>query len=1363
MLPRLKGVFLDYWAFGFFFAFTALSVALACQQQRENDQRIKVAVASSAQQITDSIQHQLMLYQYGLRGVRGAIVASREGLTKEDFENYSQTRDITQEFPGATGFGFIQRVAESEIPLFLQQANKKGYPNFTIRQIVPHRGDRFIVLFVEPRKDNYKAIGLDIASQETRREAAVAAMLTGNVRLSGPITLVQTGGGHRQSFLILLPVYHNAETPKTEAERTKTLIGWSYAPLSTDRVLNAIHLSKDFHLKLTDITRPNAPVPFYQTEANQTSFSNKITGEMGIYGRKWQYEFSVSKKFISDLNLLRPLDIFLIGEALTLLMTLLIGGIRVLFRQRRVVSAEQARLAAIVENSYDGIISINNDGSIASWNLGAEKILGYTRDEVLGQSVTDIARCETQTETCDLMAQLKQGNVLSQYGVQRKHKNGADIDLTVSASPLHDKKGRMTGASVSFRDLTEMISMQRELVKLNTTLEEQVKTRTLELSTATNQLLTAAKVAELGIWTWELTTNQFELNDKMLELYDFPKEMNKSNVAASELLVRIYPDDVSLVRSAIQILRNGQNSILPIFRIKLSDGRIRYIQSAASMQYDERGQAVRITGINRDITTEREHEIELRNAKEKADQASKAKSMFVANMSHEIRTPMNAILGMLQLIQRTPLSVQQQDYVIKTQAAAKLLLNLLNDILDYSKVEAGRIELSIHEFSMEELFVDLSAILIGSQGSKNVEVMFSLAPDLPLFVEGDKLRLQQILINLASNAVKFTEEGNVTLSVTIQEHSDDYAHLRFSVCDTGIGINAEQQNLIFEGFRQADASITRRFGGTGLGLFISKQLVRAMGGDLMLESEPGRGSHFWFDIALRLPDRSARLSSLFVSSRQLNCLVVDDNQTSLDIMSNSLELIGWNVHKAISASDALALFSHRNRSPFDLIILDYVMPEMNGLDVAVHLKANTLPGETPSIIMVTAFKKDELLSAHLDSKELFDEFLLKPLTPGQIKATVENVIEKRLSKSSAAPLSGAEQKQSLLGLHILLVEDNEFNRQIAFELLVGEGATVDLAIDGQDAVDKVFQQTAHYDVVLMDMQMPRLDGLQATRKIRQHGDFHTLPIIAMTANVNQNDVQACLDAGMNGHLGKPLSIELIVKTILQQVKNENAPMVFSSSTVSSDIPSINEILARFGNNQKLYSSLLSQYRATAISLLGQLIHQVQADDRISVMMTLHTLKGTAGNMGLKDFTQQIIALEEALKSDQHSSAGHYLDETMFSRLHLLLNQNLEQIEQALQLLRHPVSDDAPSESSVFEKAQFIEQLHQLHHSLSEGNMRAIEQIQTLLPYIHHESVPQQYQSLLATAFKLADELDFEQSASIVASVIKTLEDNDASA
>ncbi|QDL55884.1 hybrid sensor histidine kinase/response regulator [Rhodoferax aquaticus] len=647
--------------------------------------------------------------------------------------------------------------------------------------------------------------------------------------------------------------------------------------------------------------------------------------------------------------------------------------------------------------------------------------------------------------------------------------------------------------------------------------------------------------------------------------------------------------------------------------------------------------------------TEREREKAMENlviARDHAEEASRSKGQFLANMSHEIRTPMNAILGMLHLLQGTELTSRQLDYASKAEGAAKSLLGLLNDILDFSKVEAGKMELEHEPFRLDQLLRDLSVVLSSNVGAKDIEVLYDVSPDLPEVVSGDALRLQQVLINLGGNAVKFTSQGQVVLAIRQLSATDSTVQLEFAIQDSGIGIAPENQAHIFSGFSQAEASTTRRFGGTGLGLAICKRLVGLMGGELTLSSVVGQGSTFSFRIDLpvsqEIPVTLARPSRQ--SMAPMRTLVIDDNPVAQRITYSIVQSWGWPVEVASSGDAAVhlvqkALDASPNAFPYPLILVDWQMPGMDGWDTARQLRqlSERCGVPPPTIIMVTGHGRDTLAQRSSDEQAMLSGFLVKPVTASML---LDAIADSANGSSSMRQVTRARPGgRQLQGMRVLVVEDNLINQQIAEELLSGEGAIVSLAANGQLGVEAVSAAAPQFDLVLMDVQMPVLDGYGATRLIREQLGLNALPIVAMTANAMSGDREACLAAGMNEHIGKPFDMAQLVSLLIRLTGFED---VASGTQLppppSAPLPVIEGLdlalaIGRMSGMRHLYVRTARDFAAILETVAEDLSVALDAEDAKKATMLLHTLKGNAGSLGALALAHEAERLEALCRTE----------------------------------------------------------------------------------------------------------------------------------
>jgi signal transduction histidine kinase/DNA-binding response OmpR family regulator/HPt (histidine-containing phosphotransfer) domain-containing protein len=734
--------------------------------------------------------------------------------------------------------------------------------------------------------------------------------------------------------------------------------------------------------------------------------------------------------------------------------------------------------------------------------------------------------------------------------------------------------------------------------------------------------------------------------------------------------VTVLVDSFNQMSESLQLANQNRASAFAVLRQTAEQMRTGQWPHSSDPGQEDAQDLRAISDLITQLISEREENLRnFRHAKEAAEQADRAKSQFLANMSHEIRTPLNAILGMLKLLQSTPLTQRQGDYAAKTESAARSLLLLLNDILDFSKVEADKMSLDPRAFPIDRLMRDLSVILSASLGPKPVEVLFDIDTALPPVLVADDMRLQQVLINLGSNAIKFTETGEVVVRLRQIERGAGDVLIEFSVRDTGIGIPLDQHAHIFSGFSQAESSTTRRFGGTGLGLAICRRLVELMGGQIQLDSSPGRGSTFAFRIRLPIGDEIADGTAaspaggrtlpaggrtlpasgrpLPASGRPLSglrLLLVDDNAVARDLLGALVTSMGGTVDAVASGAEAIALSreqSARGR-PHDVALIDWQMPGLDGWQTSQRLREPKNRGPDAMVMMVTAHGREQLARDQTREHALLDGFLVKPATASML---AEAIRDARLGDPAARERVRAATPAvaRLEGLRLLVVEDNPNNRQVAQELLLAEGAQVELADNGHKGMTAVFEADPPFDAVLMDLQMPVMDGFTATAHIRARPGFSALPIIAMTANVMATDREACLAAGMNDHVGKPFELSDLVTLLLRhtgrpEIAAGASPVAPAGAPIARSWLELAErngigmkaAIARLGGNAPAYARMLRGFLNDLPESLERLSGHWQEESWPQAAMILHTLKGLAAVVGAHDFHAATQSAERAL-------------------------------------------------------------------------------------------------------------------------------------
>jgi PAS domain S-box-containing protein len=1346
----------------------ACLLATAAYTQRHNRSNREYARArfeSTSQRLADQVVARLRSYEYGLRGVRGAILSMGEHVSRRAFRTYHESYDIDREFHGAKGFGFIRRVPADEEAAFVADARRDGAPDFSIQQLQAHVGDRYVIQYVEPIEHNLQAIGLDIASNPVRRATAEQSMHSGAATLTAPVTLVQAAGKPSRGFLILLPIYQGGNR-----SRTTEPFGWAYAAIVIDDVLSGIARDESaISLSIADV-QAHLEGPFFRSDAGSSQDSIfRVQLTRSVFGRTWQFELQAHPRFAQELNLLAPGIVFAAGALVSLLCAGLMFAYDLDRRRREQLQRQRERTIAIVENSSDAIISVNLASVVTSWNHAAERIFGYSSVDAVGKPLSALVQSDSEPDSDgSIVARVLRGEPVAPLEAVRRRADGGVVDVSIAASPITTDARNVVGVGFTIRDIRDRKQAERQLGAWNTSLEREVRERTQQLEIARRDLETILDampslimywdrelrnrfanracgtwfgrdpatlkgihlrdvigdaqfeearprietalrgepvmferdiprpdgdgvrhalehylpdvvggevrgfyvlmhdVTELtenrmklarererldailrgtgvGTWEWNIQTGEVRLNDRWAEMIGY--SLHDLEPATMETWrSHTHPDDLELFDSSLErhvrgeldsyececrMLHRAGHSIWVLGR-----GRITKRSSEGAPEW--------MHGTLQDVTARHLADQALKQATVAAEAANAAKSTFLANMSHEIRTPLNAVIGLAYLLEQTQLDADQRSFLGRLQVASRALLGVINDVLDLSKIEAGEMVLEETNFDILELLNELEMIVAPQAADKRLRLHVECSAEVPRMLAGDVAKLRQILLNLLSNAIKFTEDGSVELLVDCARLQAETLQLECRVCDTGIGIAREAQERIFSPFTQADNSTTRRFGGTGLGLPIVRRLAELMGGQVTLDSTPDVGSQFRVSVPVRRPSQTVDQSAVSA----LEIIIAEDNPSERNVLASMARSLGWRA-ETVSSGDALVrrvLERNASADPVAGIILDWQMPGTDGLAALASLSKKFGVDRLPAVIVVTSADLSEVRRAqHID---LADAVLCKPLTLSNMFNALSSAIAQRgLSVGGMIKTSQLEAAnlQLLPDIHVLIVDDSVINLEVARRILEHEGASVRTASNGQEALE-LLRGGLTFDVVLMDVQMPVIDGLEATRRIRNELQLERLPIIALTAGALVSERQRTIEAGMNAFASKPLDPRALIRVIRRQIEQARGAPLGVAQRAEPRIASAPARPTIEGINPEAVASPLIKDQAQFRTLMRMLLSDYAdlANERFPDLdvpkqrerfaADVHKLRGSAGVLGAEDVQRWAAQTEVALRS-----------------------------------------------------------------------------------------------------------------------------------
>ena len=950
----------------------------------------------------------------------------------------------------------------------------------------------------------------------------------------------------------------------------------------------------------------------------------------------------------------------------TLLLCLSIISAYVVLERRRLLALtiwESARdYRTVLETMHDGFYRADENGDLLMVSPSFARIFGFsTTSQVVGRNLATDFYQRPEDRDAYLAALEASGGQIDDYEATLRSADGGLVSVSTNGHYYRDAAGIVRGVEGAMRDITS-----RKLADAT-------------LRDSRDRLDFVLRCAEVGAWDWDITSGTATWDETIVALYGMAPGVLQGPWESFDR--RVHPDDLGALEAAIGSCLETGAPYEAEFRVLRADGDVAYVAERGKETRDAAGTPVRMSGVTWDISRRRATEESLHQAKEQteaanreleltaqranqlaleAESANSAKSEFLANMSHEIRTPMNGVLGMTTLLLDTDLDAEQRDYANTVQDSAEALLTIINDILDFSKIEAGKLEMETLDFDLRrtvEDTCDLPALLAQSKG---LELTAMVEADVPSSLRGDPGRLRQVLTNLIGNAVKFTAHGEVAVSVALVEEVETEATLRFQVRDTGMGIPADKLDLLFEAFTQADASTTRRFGGTGLGLTISRRLVELMGGRIGADSEPGVGSTFWFTagFAKQDPTVSTVADELLepVDIADVRVLAVDDNATNRRVIAGMLD--AWScrhteVDGAAPALEALRA-AHGEGDPYRIVILDMMMPDTDGEDLGVAIKSDPALAGSELIMMTSMGSRGD--AGRLESLG-FAAYLTKPVKQSQVFDCLMVVLNRRERPDSRGPSriitrhALADRDKRLV--RILLAEDNPINQRVALKTLEKLGYRAEAVGNGAEAVEALGR--GRYDLVLMDVQMPEMDGLEATRRIRDpHSAVrdHRVPIVALTAHAMKEDRDACLAAGMNDYLSKPIDPDQLAAVLARWAGQDPAPepavghagaapaaaaapaveaRAEVAATSAGEPPVFDEavLLHLLGGDREAAAEITAEFLKDAPLQVAALHKAVAEGDAPLARRRAHTLKGASANVGAEALRAAARAAELA--------------------------------------------------------------------------------------------------------------------------------------
>ena len=1302
--------------------------------------RFEAASASHAK----SIQQGINSYLDVLYHIRSAYYAS-SSVSPEEFQIYTE-RDL-ELFPGIISLQWTPYITAEKREVFELLASQMYDDNDQVvitemdsqGRIVPsqERSSYFPILYAEPYETNHQVIGFDATSNLTTKESLWRAIKTGTPFATPKLDLVQRPGVDA-GVILGLPVYRqNSTYDLSPIHRTDAIYGIVFVVLDLkmmiDNILKSNAKPAGLDILFTDLDVKDGDDFLYLHKSristdNESSFELLKSIEIKFADRTWHLTMMPANEHFypswSISTFIVPLFTFFIS--LGLAFYLYRSGHRVQEKNRLMdeVATRERQLDALV-NTVPGTVyscDLDSERTIRFINKEVEILTGYPAEDFVGNKsisffeiILDEDKALVRSTIDDALAQGESYSI--EYRI--RNKKGEVCWLYERGQAIYNDQGEPVILHGTILDITYRKHSEEQFRGL--------------LESAPDSMIIVDETGEIVF-----------INKQAEAMFQYSRDElvgQKVEVLLPESFRKNHPQVRNAYFKKPSVRQMGGGNELSALK---KDGSSIPVEISLSPMQSDKGML--ISAAIRDITMRKEMESEIIRAKEKAEEATQAKSDFLANMSHEIRTPMNSIIGMSHLVLQTDMQPKQRNYIEKVYRSAESLLGIINDILDFSKIEADKLDLEKTPFELNTVFENLSNLVGLKAEEKGIELLFDIPPDVPTNLIGDPLRLGQVLINLGNNAVKFTEDGEVLISVSVEETSDVSVALRFTVRDTGIGMSEEQLEKLFQAFTQADGSTTRKYGGTGLGLVICKKLTQLMGGHIDVTSTLGQGSEFTFTAEFIKSDHQPVARPKSDTLGNLKVLVVDDNATSREILSGILASLGFIVDVSKDGYDAIdKIKSNIQSSPYQLVVMDWQMPGLDGIETTRRIQTEIDSDHIPTCIMVTAFGREEAMKAA--SNVELDVFLTKPVTPSSLHDGILTALGKEelvIHSPHKYQKSATEAVAKLAGAKILLVEDNELNQELAVELLSINGLDVVVANNGREALTQLAAN--RFDGVLMDCQMPVMDGYTATQEIRKNPQHQLLPVIAMTANAMAGDKEKALAAGMNDHIAKPIDpyrmFQVMAQWITPTESNTDFVQAEPEPNDSMSLPQIESLnvedaLTRCQNNRSLYRSLLLGFASKYANFKEQFLEANASDDENAPTRSAHTLKGNAYNVGLTKIGDLAASVETNLRNE-NSVEGQYpvIDD---------IQARLDQVIPKILAYGDSTQEEKVTLLDALSKGALEAAFSDLMDAVEECDVSALKQIKTFQTLSNFES----HQDKLAEILSKLEEFDFEAAEPLI--------------